>query len=65
LLAGLAGRRARVLLQNPPEWRWEKAGNSSVWFPGFELYRASQQSLWDEALHKLAQDLGNSLKNKN
>jgi len=60
LLAGLAGRRARVLLQQPPEWRWGTAGNSA-WFPGFELYRATQQGSWDEALQRLAQDLSNSL----
>jgi len=57
LLSGLAGKRARVLLQNPPEWRWGKTGNSSVWFPGFELYRATQQSSWVEAFERLAKDL--------
>jgi tetratricopeptide (TPR) repeat protein len=63
LLAGLADRRARVLLQQPPEWRWGRAGNSSVWFPGFQLYRATQQSSWSEAMEQLASDLNNSLKN--
>ena len=62
LLAGLPDRRARVLLQQPPEWRWGRAGNSSVWFPGFELYRATQHSAWDEAMDRLASDLRNSLK---
>lgn len=60
LLAGLAGKRARVLLQNPPEWRWGRTGNSSVWFPEFELYRATQQSSWNEALERLARDLASS-----
>ena len=57
LLAGLAGRRARVLLQFPPEWRWGRPGEQSVWFPDFHLYRAAQQGSWAEALTRLAGDL--------
>jgi hypothetical protein len=64
LLAGLPGRRARVLIQQPPEWRWGAAGKSSPWFPGFTLYRAAQQTGWDAALVELQQDLANSLSKK-
>src|SRR5688572_25218786 len=64
LLAGLAGRGARVLVQQPPEWRWGTEGNSSPWFPGFTLYRAAQQTGWDQALVQLQRDLANSLNTK-
>ena len=64
LLAGLPGRGARVLIQQPPEWRWGTEGNSSPWFPAFALYRAAQQTGWDEALDRLRHDLTNSLSRK-
>ena len=34
--AGL-GRRARILVPIPPEWRYGRAGGASPWFAGFEL----------------------------
>jgi tetratricopeptide (TPR) repeat protein len=57
LLAGLTGKRARVLLQMPPEWRWGKAGDESPWFPGFNLYRQDTGKSWDAALDRLKRDL--------
>jgi tetratricopeptide (TPR) repeat protein len=57
LLCGLAGRRARVLLQMPPEWRWGKSGDESPWFPGFALYRQDTANSWDAAFERLKRDL--------
>jgi Flp pilus assembly protein TadD len=55
LLAGL-GRRARVLVPYPPEWRWMREGESP-WFPGFPVYRQSARRDWREALQRLRADL--------
>jgi tetratricopeptide (TPR) repeat protein len=56
LTAGL-GRAARVLVPDPPEWRWMEAGDESPWFPGFRVYRQTPQRSWDAALARLASDL--------
>lgn len=61
LLAGLRGKRARVLLQMPPEWRWGRAGDESPWFPGFPLYRQDAARSWEKALDRLKSDLGHLL----
>jgi tetratricopeptide (TPR) repeat protein len=58
LLAGLTGKKARVLLQMPPEWRWTKAGDESPWFPGFVLYRQDLAKSWEAAFARLRSDLG-------
>ena len=52
-----AGRTARVLVPQPPEWRWMAAGEESPWFPGFRIYRQGIDGDWGEALAKLARDL--------
>lgn len=56
LRAAVAGR-ARVLVPNPPEWRWMNRGRRSPWFPDFLLYRQSMHGDWDAALAALARDL--------
>jgi tetratricopeptide (TPR) repeat protein len=55
LRAGL-GRRARVLVPQPPEWRWLHEGESP-WFPGFPVYRQPQDRNWDGPLRLLREDL--------
>jgi tetratricopeptide (TPR) repeat protein len=57
LLAGIGGRRARVLSQAPAEWRWGKAGSESPWFPGFRIYRQRADRSWNEAFLELGADL--------
>jgi tetratricopeptide (TPR) repeat protein len=57
LLAGLEGKRARVLTQAPAEWRWGMVGETSPWFPGFKLYRQGPDRTWSEALRALRSDL--------
>jgi tetratricopeptide (TPR) repeat protein len=56
LLAGL-GRRARVLVPYPPEWRWMRAEGQSAWFPGFPVYREAAGRGWAEPLGRLRADL--------
>lgn len=56
LFAGL-GRKARVLVPNPAEWRWMAVGDQSPWFPGFALYRQAYDRTWEGAMTKLRVDL--------
>lgn len=56
-LRAAAGRTARVLVPQPPEWRWMHAGRESPWFPGFTLYRQSPYGDWRAAVQALAHDL--------
>lgn len=56
LRAGV-GRRARVLVPRPTEWRWMAYGNRSPWFPGFAVYRQDTDGQWENALRNLAEDL--------
>ena len=49
LRAGL-GRRARVLVPFPPEWRWLERAERSPWFPHWPLYRQSATGDWSAAL---------------
>jgi hypothetical protein len=57
LLAGLQDKRGRVLVQTPAEWRWGVDGDTSVWFPGFRLYRQTPDKKWNAALRSLAEEL--------
>ncbi|RPJ44071.1 MAG: hypothetical protein EHM16_16420 [Betaproteobacteria bacterium] len=56
-LRAAAGRAARVLVPNPPEWRWLALGRASPWFPQFTVYRQSLRGDWNDALRTLARDL--------
>ena len=51
------GRRARVLVPHPPEFRWMAKGETSPWFPGFTVYRQRRDAGWKEAVEALARDL--------
>lgn len=56
LMAGMGGQ-ARVLVPNPPEWRWMAVGDESPWFPGFALYRQASDGSWHDAMARLRSDL--------
>jgi hypothetical protein len=57
-LRAATGKTARVLVPNPPDWRWMmNHGRTSPWFPGFSVYRQSLQGDWDAALAELKKDL--------
>jgi Tfp pilus assembly protein PilF len=59
LRAGL-GRTARVLVPNPPEWRWMRTDGGSPWFPGFSVYRQPASRDWSAPLARLRSDLATS-----
>jgi len=64
LRSGLEGARTRVLVFNPPEWRWGLAGSSTPWFPGFTLYRAARGRDWADAFRVLTEHLAAALQHQ-
>ncbi|MCH8139159.1 MAG: tetratricopeptide repeat protein [Proteobacteria bacterium] len=52
-----AGRTSRVLVPNPPEYRWMAEGDESPWFPGCAVYRQRADGDWDGAFERLSRDL--------
>jgi hypothetical protein len=52
-----AGRTSRVLVPDPPEWRWMVTGDESPWFPGSAVYRQGMGGDWGAAFGTLAKDL--------
>ncbi|MGH8672603.1 MAG: hypothetical protein ACREUA_11325 [Burkholderiales bacterium] len=54
LRAGV-GKTARVLIPNPPEWRWMAESDESPWFPGFSSIEKATG--WREAWGRLTLDL--------
>ena len=59
LRAGL-GLAAKVLVPNPPEFRWMAAGDRSPWFPGFGVYRQRPDGGWHDAAERLRADLAST-----
>ena len=52
-----AGGTCRVLVPDPPEWRWMAAGDESPWFPGSKVYRQGMDGDWGAAFQALTKDL--------
>ena len=56
-LRSAQGRACRVLVPNPPEFRWMQSGTESPWFPGTRVYRQAVDGTWRAALDALSADL--------
>ncbi len=50
-------KAARVLIPNPPDWRWMRAGDHSAWFKSFKIYRQTAHDDWDGCFQQLRDDL--------
>lgn len=48
---------SRVLVPNPPEFRWMAEGETSPWFPESRIYRQAADGDWSKALSNLESDL--------
>jgi len=57
LRAGLAGKRAKVMVTTPTNWRWGIRGASSAWFPEFTVYRRELGEDWSAVLAAIRRDL--------
>ena len=56
-LRAAVDRESRVLVPNPPEFRWMNRGAQSPWFPGTTVYRQDIAGNWASALDQLRADL--------
>ncbi len=56
-----ARRESRVLVPDPPEWRWMASGDESPWFPGCAVYRQGMDGDWAGAFKTLGRDLRRAL----
>ena len=56
-LRAVRGRAGRVLVPQPPEFRWMAEGDESPWFPGTRVYRQTADGGWDQAFAALERDL--------
>jgi Flp pilus assembly protein TadD len=56
-LADALGRRSRVLVTHPAEWRWCIEAERSPWLTHATLYRQALDGAWDRALARLEEDL--------
>lgn len=52
-----AGRPSRVLIPQPPEFRWMTEGENSPWYPGSKIYRQAIGGGWSEPFETLSHDL--------
>ncbi len=56
-LRAAVGRQSRVVVPNPPEFRWMARGAECPWFPGTTVYRQDVAGDWARALDQLGADL--------
>lgn len=52
-LAGARGRPTFLALRAVPDWRWGRAGESTVLYPSVRLFRQSQAGDWDEVFARI------------
>lgn len=60
IAAGL-GKKASILVPDPPEWRYGVEGSRTPWFPDFRVYRQDAKRGWDDALAALRANLSERL----
>lgn len=57
-LAGAMGKPTWMLVTNPPDWRWGRAGESTAWYPSMRLFRQDRAADWAPVLARVAAALG-------
>jgi tetratricopeptide (TPR) repeat protein len=56
-LAGALGRQVWVLLPFYPDWRWQREGEQSLWYPTMRLFRQRRRGDWTEVFTRVAEAL--------
>ena len=52
-LAGALGKPVWLMLHQPPDWRWQEAGETSPWYPATRLFRQRERGNWDEVVGRV------------
>lgn len=56
-VAGALGQPVWTILSYTPDWRWQRAGATSLWYPAMRLYRQPRLNAWSEAFAQVHDDL--------
>ncbi|MBF0423422.1 MAG: tetratricopeptide repeat protein [Magnetococcales bacterium] len=56
-LTGALGCRAWLLLPHVPDWRWQRLGETSPWYPNLRLFRQTRRGDWQEVMAKVKHEL--------
>lgn len=56
-LAGALGGPVWIALLEVPEWRWQRHGSDTPWYPNARLFRQSARGDWDGVFHSMAATL--------
>jgi hypothetical protein len=53
-VAGALGRPAWVFISKRPDWRWQRSGTVSPWYPTLRLFRQADDGTWAPAIAAIA-----------
>jgi tetratricopeptide (TPR) repeat protein len=53
-LAGALERPVYLATMRVPDWRWQRDGQASPWYPSMRLFRQPAREVWDDVFHRLA-----------
>jgi len=70
-LAASLNKPTWVMIPYVPDWRWQKAGKNSLWYPSVKLFRQSKPGNWNTVISEIKrkieshflQTVGKSMKN--
>jgi hypothetical protein len=64
-LAGALGRPTWLLLKSEPDWRWDPAQPTSLWYPATTLYLQPSPGDWGAVIDRVAGDLADRVARRN
>jgi tetratricopeptide (TPR) repeat protein len=56
-LAGALGRPLWIALNHSPEWRWQRQGTDTIWYPTARLFRQETNGDWDRVFSQMTEEL--------
>lgn len=56
-LAGAMGKPVWTLLYFPPDWRWQREGDITPWYPSMQLFRQDVDCAWEPVLARVGEVL--------
>lgn len=56
-LAGALGKPVWVALAHVPDWRWQKTGETTPWYPTMRLFRQARPYQWQPVFQRIAASL--------